>query len=190
MLAGVRLAAADPVIQTTAALLGKGRPKRPLNIKILGLLVGCGLFSTVLLHRYVFAFYIIEGSSMSPTLNDGDAALVNMLAARVGWIDRGEIVLVRDGHFQEYATKRVIGLPGELIEIRDDHVYVSGRLLEEAYLPRNTITTSKCPGWRLGPQQYFVLGDNRPVSYDSRCYGPVGRDAIMGSYTRTFWACR
>ena len=170
--------------------LEKPAPSRRLNIKVLGLLMVCGLLSTALLHRYVFAVYIIEGSSMSPTLNDGDMALVNMWAARVGWIERGEIVLVRDGHFHEYATKRVIGLPGERVEIKDDHVFINGRLLLEPYLPKNVVTQSNRAPCVLEPDQYFVLGDNRPVSYDSRSYGPVRRSALMGSYTRGFWACR
>lgn len=170
--------------------LEKPAPSRRLNIKILGVLMVCGLLSTALLHRYVFAVYIIEGSSMSPTLNDGDMALVNVWATRIGWIERGEIVLVRDGHFHEYATKRVIGLPGERVEIKDDHVFINGRLLLEPYLPKNVLTQSSRPPCVLEPDQYFVLGDNRAVSFDSRIYGPVRRGALMGSYTRAFWACR
>ncbi len=127
---------------------------------------------------------------MAPTLNDGDTALVNMLAWRIGQLDRGEIVLVRDGEFREYATKRIVGLPGERIDIKDGHVYVNTRCLEENYLSRDTVTTSRCPTFMLGPAEYFVLGDNRTISYDSRTYGPVAKDEIMGSYTRAFWACR
>lgn len=145
--------------------------------------------SSVLLHRYVFAIYVIRGSSMSPTLKDGDTALVNMLIQRGGSLERGEIVLVEDG-FRDYATKRIVGLPGERIDIREGHVYVNTRLLSEIYLPKHMPTLSACPTFVLGAEQYFVLGDNRSDSYDSRIYGPVSRQAIMGSYSRTFWACR
>lgn len=147
------------------------------------------VLSTVFLHRYVFAIYVIQGSSMTPTLNDGDTALVSMLLQRVGQPERGEIVLVRDG-FKDYATKRVIGLPGERVDIKRGHVQINGRVLTESYLPKGMLTLSKCARFQLGPNQYFVLGDNRPDSYDSRCYGPISRDAIAGSYSRGFWACR
>jgi signal peptidase I len=126
---------------------------------------------------------------MSPTLNDGDTALVNLLIRRVGQLERGEIVLVRDG-FKDYATKRIVGLPGERIDIAKGKVHVNGRLLPETYLPKHTVTVSSCPTFILGNNQYFVMGDHRSDSYDSRIYGPVPRAAIMGSYSRTFWACR
>lgn len=159
------------------------------SARLLVILLLCSALSTVFLHRYVIAVYVIEGSSMAPTLSDGDTALVNMLVQRIGHFRRGEIVLVQDG-MEEYATKRIVGLPGERVEIKNDRVYVDGRPLEETYLSRNTITRSRRRTFVLGREEYFVLGDNRPNSYDSRMYGPISRGAIVGSYTRTFWACR
>ena len=159
-------------------------------MKIVFFLLMCSLLSVIFLHRYVFAVYIIEGSSMWPTLKDGDTALVNMLVRRIGSIERGEIVLVRDGQYREYATKRIIGLPGERIEIRDNRVRVNGHPLDEPYLPKGTVTASSCPSFVLGSRDYFVLGDNRADSFDSRSYGPLPKGDIMGSYSRTFWACR
>jgi signal peptidase I len=169
----------------------RAHPQSPgASLKIVFVLLMCSLLSVVFLHRYVFAVYIIEGSSMWPTLKDGDTALVNMLVRRTGSIERGEIVLVRDGRYHEYATKRIVGLPGEQIEIRGNHVRVNGRQLDEPYLPKGTVTTASCPAFFLGSREYFVLGDNRADSFDSRSYGPIPKDAIMGSYSRTFWACR
>lgn len=127
---------------------------------------------------------------MWPTLKDGDTALVNMLVRRMSSLERGEIVLVRDGRYREYATKRIVGLPGERIDIRDNRVWVNGVPLRECYLPKGTVTTSQCPSFILGPDEYFVLGDNRSDSFDSRNYGPIRKSAIMGSYSRTFWAFR
>ncbi|MFO1502023.1 MAG: signal peptidase I [Verrucomicrobiota bacterium] len=166
----------------------KQSPARSINANLLAILLICSVLSTVFLHRYVFAVYIIEGSSMAPTLNDGDTALVNMLL-RHGPVERGEIVLVRDG-LDAYATKRIVGLPGERIDIKENKVFINGRLLRESYLRKNTVTRSERPTFMLGQDQYFVLGDNRPDSYDSRIYGPVPRNAVVGSYSRTFWACR
>jgi signal peptidase I len=162
---------------------------RQTSFKLLATILLWSMLSTLLLHRYVLAVYVIEGYSMAPTFNHGDMALVNMLARRAGSIKRGEIVLVRDG-YREYATKRVVGLPGEVLEIRDHHVYVNGLALEEKYLPRSTVTTSPRRTFVLGPDDYFVMGDNRADSFDSRYYGPVRAEAIVGSYTKTFWACR
>ena len=171
------------------ATLSTSRQARQASWKALVFILLCAAASTILLHRYVFAVYVIRGSSMAPTLNDGDTAFVNMLIQRMGQLERGEIVLVRDG-FEDYATKRIIGLPGERIDILQGRVHINGRLLPETYLPRETITASRRTTFFLGPQDYFVLGDNRPDSYDSRTYGPVPRKAIMGSYSRTFWAYR
>jgi signal peptidase I len=149
----------------------------------------CAAVSTFFLHQYVFAVYVIRGSSMAPTLSDGDTALVNLLIERMQKPLRGEIVLVKDG-FKDYATKRIVGLPGERIDITGGKVHVNGRVLPETYLSKETVTWSSWHTFILGPHDYFVLGDNRADSYDSRYYGPVRREAIMGSYTRTFWACR
>src|SRR5689334_23009718 len=108
------------------------------SLRVLLLLLTTALLGTVLLHRYIFAVYVIEGSSMAPTFHDGDTALVNMLTWRLGHLDRGEIVLVRDGG-QDYATKRIVGLPGETIEFRDNRVYVDGMALSEPYLAKDTV---------------------------------------------------
>jgi signal peptidase I len=149
----------------------------------------CSAGSAFVLHHYVLAVYVICGSSMSPALNDGDTALVNIFVEHLSDPERGEIVLVRDG-FRDYATKRVVGLPGERVDIKDGKVYVNLRILRESYLPKETITQSARTTFCLGRHEYLVLGDNRSDSYDSRDYGPVSRTAIKGSYSRTFWACR
>src|SRR5690348_3793095 len=103
------------------------------SFKLLAHLLVWSVLSTLFLHHYVFAVYVIKGSSMSPTLTDGDTALVNLLVQTVGQPERGEIVLVRDG-FRDYATKRIVGLPGERIDFKNGRVQVNGRPLTEQYL--------------------------------------------------------
>jgi signal peptidase I len=166
------------------------RCRRKASPRVLLIVLLSGFLSTALLHRYVVALYVIEGSSMAPTLRDGDTALVNMLVRRVVRLDRGEIVLVNDGRYPEYATKRIVGLPGERICFTNGQTYVDDKLLREKYLGEGTVTQSERATFTLGAEEYFVMGDNRADSYDSRIYGPVPRAAIVGSYSRAFWACR
>jgi len=97
-------------------------------------------------------------------------------------LERGDVVLLDDGK-QDYAVKRIIGLPGETVQLWRGHVFVNRELLVEPYLPRRTYTYPAEPARRgatymLGGDQYFVLGDNRLCSADSRTYGPVGRNRI------------
>jgi signal peptidase I len=165
------------------------RSQAQASIRVLLCVLFFSALSTFALHRYVFAIYVIRGSSMAPTLHDGDTAVVNMTVQRIGQLERGEIVLVEDG-FKDYATKRIVGLPGERIDITGGKVHVNGRLLPEQYLAKETVTRSRRPTFVLRDQEYLVLGDNRADSYDSREYGPVPRGAIVGSYSRSFWACR
>jgi signal peptidase I len=133
-----------------------------------------------LLHQYVLACYVIHGTSMTPNINHGDTVFVNLLAPRFGSFQRGEIVLVNDG-FKETATKRIVGLPFETIEIRGGRVRIGGMILHEPYLPRYIATISDRRNFTMGQDEYFVLGDNRYESYDSRHYGPVKKRAIKGS---------
>jgi signal peptidase I len=94
---------------------------------------------------------------------------------------RGDVVLIDDGK-SEYALKRVVGLPGETIQLWRGYVFVNHKMLLEPYLPKHTYTfpdeRTETSRFELGHGQYFVLGDNRECSVDSRLYGPLRRDQI------------
>ncbi len=97
-------------------------------------------------------------------------------------LERGDVVLLNDGK-KDYAVKRIIGLPGETIQLWRGCVFINRQLLVEPYLPKHTYTCPMSPMSRgaafvLGEGEYFVLGDNRPCSADSRTYGPVERKQI------------
>jgi signal peptidase I len=121
---------------------------------------------------------VVDGVSMEPTYAPGARVYTGPIALPLG---RGDIVLLDDGN-KEYALKRIVGLPGETIHIWRGYVFINRRLLREPYLPRFTFTFPDDHSNRfvfvLGPDEYFVMGDNRTCSVDSRRYGPVERKMI------------
>ena len=130
----------------------------------------------------------VVGSSMYPTLDNGDYLVATKLEYHFGNPERGDIVIMRDPYDQSLDfIKRVIGLPGERILIRNGVVYINGRVLHEPYLkgtPAWTVNANLTdpggnPEGMLIPKGfYFVMGDNRNHSSDSRFFGPVARSAI------------
>ena len=121
----------------------------------------------------------VENISMQPTLHEGEFILVNKLAYRLGDFQRGDIIVFHYRRNPEDYIKRVIGLPGDEVEVRDEHVFINGQMLENLILPRRR----SIPGaWEVPEGQIFVLGDNRNQSSDSHSWGyvPVG----------TWWAGR
>ena len=130
-------------------------------------------------HAFIGSVYVVEGSSMEPTYPEG----TRLYGAPISTpIERGDVVLLDDGK-KDYAVKRVIGLPGETVQLWRGCVFINRQMLVEPYLPKHTYT---CPmdskrrgaAFILGEREYFVLGDNRPCSADSRSYGPVERNQI------------
>ena len=112
----------------------------------------------------------VEGTSMLPLLEDQDRLFINKIAYRVGEIHQGDVVVFqypRD-HTKSY-IKRVIGLPGDDIRIEHGRVYVNGKQLQEAYVPMRFTDDRSQPEMVLPPNQYWVMGDHRSISSDSRC---------------------
>lgn len=132
--------------------------------------------------------FVVDGTSMEPSLHEGERVVVSKLAYRVGAPHRGDVVVFRfpaDRRFR--FIKRVIGLPGEAVEIRDGKVLVDGRALVEPYLTDETL--GEYPPAKVPAGHYFVLGDNRPNSRDSR-YPEVGMVAarnLVGRAVAIYW---
>jgi signal peptidase I len=129
---------------------------------------------------------LVEGTSMEPTLHTGQRLLINRLPSYgIGEPARGEIVVFHSwGDGKDY-IKRVIGLPGERISIHDEQVFVDDTELDEPYLDQ--VTRDTVSDVTLGPDEYYVLGDNRGNSADSRYYGPLSKDHLVGTAFLSLW---
>lgn len=125
----------------------------------------------------------VENISMQPTLHEGEFILVNKLAYRLGDFQRGDIVVFHHDATEDY-IKRVIGIPGDTIEVRNGHVYINAQMLEEEYIaapPRYSGT------WQVPEDQIYVLGDNRNQSSDSHQWGYVPISSVVGRALVVYW---
>ena len=135
----------------------------------------------------------VEGISMFATLDDNDYLIANKIDYRLHPPQRGDIIILRPPtNSSTDFIKRIIGLPGERVLIRSGVVYINGRRLDEPYLPEAWTVDANWPdnsptGQVLGPDQYFVMGDNRNRSQDSRFFGPISRDRIDGKAWFRIW---
>jgi signal peptidase I len=158
--------------------------------EMLLLAVGLYLLATVA----VQAVHVV-GSSMNPSLQDNDLVLASRLDYRFHPPARGDIVIVQDPYDpSQNFIKRIVGLPGDHVLIRADHVYLNGIRLEEPYVSQDWHTTANWPAYPESPEgevvpanSYFVLGDNRDHSSDSRLFGWVAQNQIEGRAVARFW---
>jgi len=131
--------------------------------------------------------YVVDGASMEPTFSTSERVIVDRVTMLLGGPSRGDVVVLDSPRQDELLIKRVIGLPGETVTLREGRVYVNGQLLEEPYVAE-FCTSRSCNGtWELGSDEYFVLGDNRSHSLDSHSFGPVQRGAIKGVARLRYW---
>lgn len=136
--------------------------------------------------RVVVQNFRIEGRSMYPTLSPDQYLLVNKLSYSLfGEPQRGDIVVFESWAADKDFIKRIVGIPGDEIEIHDNAVHVNGVALEEPYLDQPT--SDHIGPITLGPGEYYVMGDNRSNSSDSRAYGPLEGDKIVGKAWLTYW---
>ena len=144
--------------------------KVALVLVVLGLLV----------HYFVMTIFAIEGVSMEPTFEGGELVLVNRIIYRANEPKRGDVVLLRfPGREEEKYIKRIIGLPHEVVKIQNSEVYINDQKLKEDYLSPYQNTTPDMEK-TLSDDEFFVMGDNRPNSNDSRIWGPCPKKNLIG----------
>ncbi len=137
---------------------------------------------------FVAQAFRVQGTSMEPLLADGERIVVNKFIYRFRPIDRGDVVVFwypRDPTVS--FIKRVVGLPGDTVEIRSGRVIVNGQAIDESYLPASFRDSDDFPPTEIGKGFYFVLGDHRRSSNDSRTWGEVPEKYIYGRAVFRFW---
>lgn len=139
--------------------------------------------------------FYVKGASMEPNFHDHEYLIIDELSYRFNEPDRGHVIVFRyPRNPQEYFIKRIIALPGEEVQIRDGEIIIynndnpQGFVLKEDYLDSNLVTYNSTDGKvAVGPDEYFVLGDNRGSSKDSRSFGPINKSFVTGKVLFRGW---
>jgi signal peptidase I len=160
--------------------------RRELRSWTRDLAVALGLAIVIMI--FLYQPVKVEGTSMNPLLSDQERIFINKFIYRFEPIERGDVVvfwypLDRSKSF----IKRVVALPGETLEIRAGNVYVNGRELPDQYVPAGYLDGSNYPSRRIPQGEYFVMGDHRDSSNDSRVFGSVPRQYIYGKAVFAYW---
>ena len=138
------------------------------------------IIAVILIRTFIITPVRVDGASMDQTLEDGQILLLYKLSN----IDYGDIVVLDEEKEGEIIIKRIIGMPGDTVSIRDNTIYVNGEEVEEDYAYGETSDYEEIT---LDDDKYFILGDNRPISKDSRYFGPVKEDEIIGKVIFRLW---
>ena len=156
--------------------------------------IAVALLVAFVVRTFVIAHFVVEGESMYSTLDTNDRVFVNKLSYRLHDPNRGDVVVLHQvtGASERDLIKRVIGLPGESVEVRNCAVLIDGRVLNEPYLDPEVVTPIDCGGdfvldGVVPDDHVFVMGDNRGGSQDSRVIGPISEDDLVGRAFVVFW---
>lgn len=145
------------------------------------------------IYLFVAQFHKVSGDSMVPTFHSGDYLITEKVTYRFSEPKRGDIIVLKNPRDEsEDFIKRIIALPGDTIRIENNSVFINNKQLKESYLPANTPTPfgpflTEGTTIKAGPNQYFVLGDNRTRSSDSREWGSITKEEIVGRALFRYW---
>jgi signal peptidase I len=147
--------------------------------------------ASVLIIVFLYQPVRVEGTSMLPRLEDHDRLFINKFVYRFSAIERGDVVVFHYPRDPEKSyIKRVIGLPGDKLHIVRGQVFLNGRPLRELYVPEVYQDDKSYPETVIPEDSYFMMGDHRSISSDSREFGPVERNLIYGKAVFVYWPAR
>ncbi|PLR97693.1 signal peptidase I [Bacillus sp. T33-2] len=157
-----------------------------------------GLIIFAFIRIFFFSNYVVEGESMLPTLEEGNKLVVNKLGYEAGDLQRFDVIVFHASRKEDF-VKRVIGLPGDKVEYRDDHLYINDKKVDEPFLAKyrkqalggaltGNFTLEEITGSKTVPEgMLFVMGDNRARSWDSRQFGCISIDDVVGKVNLRYW---
>lgn len=149
-----------------------------------------------LLTSFVFISVMVDGNSMYSTLKNGDKAITDGLFYKMTGIDRFDIVIIEHPKYDEKLVKRVIGLPGEHLKYSKGVLYINGEVVEENFIDEDAKLKTLTPmgndtfEFTLNDNEYYVMGDNRGNSADSRYFGAIKKSQIKGNGILLFGSCK
>ncbi|MGB8259873.1 MAG: signal peptidase I [Terracidiphilus sp.] len=147
--------------------------------------------ASVLIITFLYQPVRVEGTSMLPRLEDHDRLFINKFVYRIAAIQRGDVVVFHYPRDPEKSyIKRVIALPGDRLKIARGQVWVNGRALRESYVPEEFRDSRSLAETVIPEGSYWVMGDHRSISSDSRDFGPVERSLIYGKAVFVYWPTR
>jgi signal peptidase I len=144
--------------------------------------------SLFLVYTFLAKPFVVQGASMEPSFFDGDYILIDEITYRFREPQRGEVIVFKNpANETEFYIKRIVGLPGEEVVINADGVKVNGMVVDKNGRSADYYAMTGERVFRLGKDEYFVMGDNRAKSFDSRNWGPLKRYEITGAVRLRFW---
>jgi signal peptidase I len=160
-----------------------------LGLWLRDLLISAGI--SILIITFLYQPVRVEGTSMLPRLEDHDRLFINKFVYHIESIQRGDVVVFHYPRDPEKSyIKRVIGLPGDRIWIERGHVWLNGVALDESYVPDRYRDSRSMSEMVIPDDCYFMMGDHRSISSDSREFGPVERDLIYGKAVFVYWPAK
>jgi signal peptidase I len=147
---------------------------------VLALVLVAALLAGLFVRTFVLRPLTVSSTSMEPTLCPGDRVVVNLWDPDLGDLARGDLVALRPGRSDVPVVKRVVGLPGDEVAIRDARLFVNDELVDEPYVDHEAIDSVFYGPVVVPADRFLVMGDARSVSIDSRAYGPVPAERLVG----------